>query len=361
MLQNGKAVESRNSLGIKILEIMMRISPCKGKRRIQYFSIISTFILLLLQAACIIRPEYLNEYNNIASIKTEAADLSTVQDPVISEQTISLNNEFNLPTFNDEAVITLNGGIPSFNPEEKVTDSYIALSELDDLGRCGAARACLGPELLTSEERGPIGMVKPSGWHTVRYAFIDGQYLYNRCHLIAYSLSGINADERNLITGTRFLNANSMLKIELKLLAYIQRSGNHVLYTVTPRYNGNDLLATGIQIEAWSIEDHGEGICLNEFCFNIQPGVIIDYASGESWSEEQLENSDNIGEDHPPIKPVYTPSEGVVYVLNKSRMRFHLPTCPDIQDIAENNRIEYFGSRDALIESDYLPCGDCKP
>ena len=158
-------------------------------------------------------------------------------------------------------------------------------SDLDSLGRCGVAYSCVGTELMPTEKRGSIGNVKPSGWHSVKYDFIDGKYLYNRCHLIGYQLTAENANRKNLITGTRYLNVEGMLPFENMVADYIKETKNHVLYRVTPIFDGNDLVCRGVKMEAKSIEDNGDGICFNVFVYNIQPGVHIDYASGDSYAE----------------------------------------------------------------------------
>lgn len=178
----------------------------------------------------------------------------------------------------------VNGNKPYFTLEEKTyVDSFEEYSPLDDLGRAVEAFALLGPETLPAEERGAIGNIKPSGWHTVKYPdVIEDLYLYNRCHLIAFCLSGENDNEKNLITGTRYMNVEGMLPYEIEVANYIEDTGNHVLYRATPVYEGDDLVAQGVRLEAYSIEDHGEGISFHVFCHNIQPGITIDYSTGES-------------------------------------------------------------------------------
>ena len=194
-----------------------------------------------------------------------------------------------LPGYNGSPYVELYHGQPSFTEEEKAgTVSWERYAELDLLGRCGPAMACIGRDLMPTEERGAIGMVKPSGWHTVRYDdVVDGKYLYNRCHLIGYQLSGENANEQNLITGTRYLNVVGMLPFEDLTADYVQETGNHVLYRVTPVFRGLELVARGVQMEAWSVEDNGAGVCFNVYCYNVQPGVEIDYATGESRLAEE--------------------------------------------------------------------------
>ena len=188
----------------------------------------------------------------------------------------------NVPAFSGEPYVIINNNEPEFSRDELSDESYEYYSELDYLGRCGYAMACIGKDLMPTEERGSIGQVKPSGWQTVKYDSVDGKYLYNRCHLIGFQLTGENANEENLITGTRFLNVEGMLPFENLVADYIKETGNHVLYRVTPIFDGTNLLARGVQLEGWSVEDNGAGICFHVYCYNSQPGIEIDYATGES-------------------------------------------------------------------------------
>lgn len=196
-----------------------------------------------------------------------------------------------LPDYTGTPYVELYDGIPAFSQEERTDNTaYESYSPLDALGRCGVAVACVGQELMPTEEREGIGMIKPSGWHTVRYDdLISGKYLYNRCHLIGYQLTGENANEQNLITGTRYLNVEGMLPFEDCVADYVQETGNHVLYRVTPIFRGVELVARGVRMEAWSVEDNGEGVCFDVYCYNVQPGIDIDYATGESWRAEETE------------------------------------------------------------------------
>ncbi len=197
--------------------------------------------------------------------------------------------DFIIPKYSGSAYVEINGSIPFFQQSDVTTTAYEEYSPLDRLGRCGPAMACLGRELMPMEERGEIGMIRPSGWHTVRYDdLIDDKYLYNRCHLIAYSLAGENDNELNLITGTRYMNIDGMLPFEIETADYILATGNHALYRVTPCFRDNDLVAAGVLMEAYSVEDNGLGLAFNVFVFNIQPGVIIDYRTG--YSSHELEN-----------------------------------------------------------------------
>lgn len=190
-----------------------------------------------------------------------------------------------LPAYAGEPYVILYGNEPSFTEEERTSaQAYEVYEPLDLLGRCSVTEACIGPELMPTEERGSIGMVKPSGWHTVRYDdLVDGKYLYNRCHLIGYQLTGENANEANLITGTRYMNVEGMLPFENLVADYVRETGNHVLYRVTPDFRSVELVARGVQMEAWSVEDNGESIRFHVYCYNVQPGVEIRYLDGESW------------------------------------------------------------------------------
>ena len=191
-----------------------------------------------------------------------------------------------LPPYQGAAYVELEDNQPGFTKEDMTLEAFEYYSELDYLGRCGAAYANICPELMPTEERGDIGNVKPTGWVSAKYDCVDGKYLYNRCHLIGFQLAGENANKKNLITGTRYLNVTGMLPFENDVADYVQRTDNHVLYRVTPVFVGRELVARGVQMEAYSVEDAGDGICFNIFAYNVQPGVAIDYATGESCLEE---------------------------------------------------------------------------
>jgi len=198
-----------------------------------------------------------------------------------SERIISLDD---IPAYSGEAYVAVNGNQPFFTEADYTTVSYETYSPLDSLGRCGAAEANVGQDLMPTEKRGNIGSVKPTGWHSSKYDFVDGKSLYNRCHLIGYQLTAENANKQNLITGTRYLNVIGMLPFENMVADYVKETDNHVLYRVTPIFDGTDLVARGVLMEAWSVEDNGEGICFNVYCYNVQPGVEIDYATGDNWA-----------------------------------------------------------------------------
>lgn len=261
-----------------------------------------------------------------------------------------------IPDFSGEAYIVINDNVPFFTEEEKeCVSSFEIYSDLDGLGRCGVAYANISTEIMPIEERGPIGQIKPSGWQLVKYDIVDGKYLYNRCHLIGYQLAGENANEKNLITGTRYLNVSGMLSFENMVYEYVKETENHVLYRVTPLFNGNDMVATGIIIEAYSVEDKGSGICFNVFAYNSQPGIEIDYATGNSWL---VEDETDFEERNSTI-----PIEDTInkYVLNTNTKKFHLPTCDSVTEMKDKNKKEVERSREDIIDDGYSPCGRCNP
>lgn len=292
------------------------------------------------------------------------------------EQLTPVQASFSLedvPEFSGEPYVVLQENEPGFTQEELTQQAFESYSPLDYLGRCGVAYACVGLEIMPTEERGAIGQVKPSGWHLVKYDCVDGKYLYNRCHLIGYQLTGENANEQNLITGTRYLNVTGMLPFENTVADYVEETGNHVLYRVTPIFQGTELVARGVQIEALSVEDGGEGVCFNVYVYNSQPGVVIDYATGDSWLEEeqpsqggQTEEDDTLSQE-PALEPEAAGSsapEGEIsasYVINVKSGRFHYPDCAGVASMNPDNRQDYTGSREDLVQQGYIPCGQCKP
>lgn len=192
-----------------------------------------------------------------------------------------------IPDYSTSPYVILSDNEPTFSASELTTESFEYYSELDELGRCGYAYACIGLDTMPTDDRESISSVKPSGWHNEKYdaELVDGSWVYNRCHLIAYCLTAENANKQNLITGTRYFNVNGMLPFETQVADYVKETGNHVLYRVTPIYDGENLVASGVQMEAVSVEDEGEGIQFNVYCYNVQPGITIDYATGENWLE----------------------------------------------------------------------------
>ena len=259
--------------------------------------------------------------------------------------------------------------MPAFSDEEKKkTEQFEYYSALDQLGRCGVAYVNVCQESMPTEERGEIGHIKPSGWHTDKYNdLIDGNYLYNRCHLIAYSLAGENDNELNLITGTRYMNAEGMNPFELQILDYVTSTGNHVLYRVTPIFDGDNLLASGVEMEAWSVEDEGKGICFHVYCYNVQPGIVIDYATGENHlSEEAQATSESETTTEATTEATeQSTTESTAdekkydYVLNTNSMKIHRPTCSSVDDMAEHNKLETNDTIEHLKEMGYTPCKRC--
>ena len=280
----------------------------------------------------------------------------------------SADNSVSYPEYIGDAYVELNDNNPLFTEEEKKsTTAFEEYSDLDKLGRCGVAFANICPELMPTEERGEIGSVKPSGWHTVKYPeIIEDNYLYNRSHLIAYSLAGENANEKNLITGTRYLNQETMQIFELRVLDYVRDSGNHVLYRVTPVFEADNLLASGVQMEAWSVEDSGKGICFNVYCYNVQPGIDIDYATGESRVAEDT-NVQAATESTTEISVESSSSSSSsdfadqerTYILNTNTKKVHLPDCRSVKDMADHNKEECVGTLNDIKNKGYTPCKRC--
>ena len=269
-----------------------------------------------------------------------------------------------IPPFTGYPFVTVYDNIPTFEESELSRDSYEFYSELDALGRCGYAEASIGRDLMPTEDREEIGSVTPSGWegnnHRYDSSLVSGGYIYNRSHLIGFQLTGENANKRNLLTGTRFFNVEGMLPFENMVADYVKETNNHVMYRVTPIYVGAELVARGVLMEAYSVEDDGDGICFCVYVYNNQPGITIDYATGENY----------LSNDPPPVTtpPVTTPpvtnEDGEIvgtYILNTSSKRFHDPDCSSVKTIKEHNKQEYTGSRADLIDDGYTACGSCKP
>ncbi len=311
-----------------------------------------------------------------ASDTQESQQVTSATDVPTGEGTSAFSLR-EIPAYSGTPYTEVNGNKPYFTEAELTTQSFETYSELDSLGRCGVAYANVGQDLMPTEPRGEIGAVKPSGWHLVKYDNVDGKYLYNRCHLIAYMLAAENANPLNLITGTRYLNVQGMLPFETKVCDYIKNTGNHVLYRVTPIFDGDNLLADGVLMEAYSVEDAGEGICFCVFAYNVQPGIGIDYATGDNWAEGSgtyQSTAVPAAVETPAPQPEtdtavqITPessapqeSQGITYVLNTNTKKFHYPTCSSVNDMKEKNKQIYTGSRDEVINMGYVPCKRCNP
>ena len=266
----------------------------------------------------------------------------------VQENTQKSYESTDIPAYAGNSFVILDDNKPAFSKQDRErTDAFETYSDLDELGRCGVAYANICKELMPTEERGAIGMVKPTGWHTVKYDNVEGKYLYNRCHLIGYQLAGENANEKNQITGTRYLNVTGMLKFEDQVADYVKATDHHVLYRVTPVFEGDNLVATGLEMEAYSVEDSGKGVSFHVFVYNIQPGITIDYATGESWTDDSKTEENTEAEDG--------------YVLNTNTHKFHKENCESVRDIAGSNKEVYTGNREDLINMGYEPCERCKP
>ena len=251
--------------------------------------------------------------------------------------------------YSDEPYWEVNGNVPEFEPEEYTFSSFETYSELDELGRCGEAYACVGTDLMPTEPRESISSVTPTGWVNVKYGIVSGGYLYNRCHLIGYQLTGENANRRNLITGTRYLNVDGMLPFEDAVADYVKSTGNHVLYRVTPVFVDEELVARGVLMEALSMEDGGDGVRFCVFCYNVQPGVSIDYVTGISRLTAAQEGH------------LYTFVPASLFIANTNTKKYHLPNCIFAVAIRAKNRAEMTATPTQMSEKGYLPCSRCHP
>lgn len=305
------------------------------------------------------------------------------------EWTTSYESIPDVPEYSGEPYVVINDNTPEFTQAELTTTAFEEYSPLDELGRCGTAEACVGEETMPTEERESISEVTPTGWENEEYDIVDGGYVYNRCHLIGFQLTGENANEENLITGTRYMNTEGMLPFEDMVAEYVHETENHVLYRVTPVFEGDDLVASGVQMEAESVEDNGEGISFNVYVYNVQPDITIDYATGENWESTEEEKAaqaaaagnENAGADAVDTDAAGTSALGAgsadssnesgevssesageqTYIINENTDKFHNPDCPGAADIKEKNKREYTGTREELIAEGYEPCGRCKP
>lgn len=310
-----------------------------------------------------------------------------------------------IPWYTGSAYTLINNNEPTFAATELTVEPFETYYALDSLDRATGAKACVGPELAPTEKRGNISEVKPTGWQSVRYDFVDGESLYNRCHLLGFQLTGENANERNLITGTRYMNTEGMLPFEEAIDDYIEATGNHVLFEVVPLYAENNLVAHGVHMQARSIEDDGRGISFNVFCYNVQPGVDIDYATGDNWESEgpmlmsldasssgaayagddaaahsgdsasasastsasssasssaraqSSTNSSNAATNGASSADISSAS----YVLNTKSMKFHYTSCSAVSEMSSSNRATSNATRAELIQQGYKPCGSCNP
>lgn len=277
-----------------------------------------------------------------------------------------------IPPYSGKAYISINNGEPFFDTATCTTESYEIYYDLDELGRCTLADAVVGQDLMPTKKRGSISSVKPTGWHTDKYPkdLVDGESLYNRCHLIAFGLTGEEANKYNLVTGTRYFNTKGINALENMVIDYIRETGNHVRYRVTPVFSGENLICDGQVVEAWSIEDEGEGICFNVYSYNVQPGIGIDYATGDNWLEDgtgerpadsQKKNSNNQKKNSNNQKNAQILEEDVngSFVLNIKKKKVHAPDCPGLEAVKESNKEEYEGSLNDLLEKGFTLDESC--
>ena len=346
--------------------------------------------------------------NSISSSDGSASTYGDSDDARSAQATIA-----DIPAYTGALCIDINHGTPGFTAQDEARGTFMQFSDLDFEGRCGTAFARIGPDTVSNEKRGDISQVHPSGWVQRKYSFVDDGMLYNRSHLIAHQLCGENANEKNLITGTRTFNAVGMLYYEELVGDYVRSTGNHVLYRVTPLFAANDLVARGVQMEAKSVEDDGEAVQFNVFVYNVEPGVAIDYVTGESWESSETpqvtskgsatittaaaaradkaagnangskadsgsgngagsngsggdgagseSNASNAGGSGSNSAGNQGASEQQDYILNVKNKKFHKPDCSAASDISSANKQDFSGTRDQLIARGYSPCGICKP
>ncbi|MBO5747293.1 MAG: DNA/RNA non-specific endonuclease [Clostridia bacterium] len=323
-----------------------------SKRTLSVISVILALLFALTLVSCGNSGDKVSDNGSVSSV------VSTESSVVGSGDSSSLPDGFyktvaDVPEFDGETpFVAINGNVPTFTDEQLVTESYEFYSELDALGRCGVTIAAVGFDIMPTEDRGNIGQVKPTGWHTVKYDNVDGKYLYNRCHLIGYQLTGENANKQNLITGTRYLNIEGMLPFENMVADYVKETKNHVIYRVTPIFEGDDLLCRGVQMEGYSVEDKGEGVLFNVFAYNAQPGIFINYATGESSLSGGASSESNGSS---------VPEENKIeYVVNTKTKKFHLPECTSVDDIKPENK-STSTDREGFIKAGYSACKNCKP
>lgn len=302
-----------------------------SNRKTNLFKLFSLLLIAVLLSSCLYTAYVENDYSAPDSPKTEQSQVNYAYDLT------------DLPEFSGQPFVVINNNQPVFSEKELTTVAYERYASLDSLGRCGVTVASVGKELMPVTERGNISGVYPSGWEQAYYSFVDGEYLYNRCHLIGWQLTGEDANPKNLVTGTRYLNVQGMLPFENMVADYIKETGNHVAYRVTPVFTGNELVCRGVLMEAYSIEDEGEGICFNVYCYNVQPGVEIDYSTGESRLAPKTETDETEQN----------------YVLNTNSKKVHLPTCSSVSSISDKNKKDYFGLLSDLLNGGYTKCGAC--
>ena len=300
-----------------------------------FAKIISLLFAILMLTAC-------SEFENIEQTVSKEKETTTQYTEIAQSESVSEVEPYTVYPYT-----VINNNVPEFEKTD-YTKSFEKYGELDSLGRCTSCIANIGTDLMPTEERGAIGSVKPTGWQVAKYSNVDGRYLYNRCHLIGYQLSAENANPNNLITGTRYLNIEGMLPFENKVATYVKTTSNHVLYRVTPIFKDDELVARGVQMEAYSIEDDGEGVEFNVYCYNVQPDIEIDYKTGNSkYVGNEAETIDN--------------GEKQKYNVNINTKKFHKEDCPSVKKIKSENKKAYTGYKENLVKNGYSPCSQCNP
>ena len=320
------------------------------KRVFNHYLLLCLAVFFLLFTSCSVFPDHVDNTHNPVTAT-----------PHDSGKSDNGNHSINhIPPYSGQPYIKIDGNHPKFNEKYKTRKSFEKYSKLDSLGRCGVAFANVGKNLMPTATRGSIGKIKPTGWHTVKYDNIEGKYLYNRCHLIGYQLTAENANERNLITGTHDVNVYGMLPFENLVADYVRDTGNHVLYRVKPIFEGNDLLAKGVQMEAYSVEDEGAGICFNVFVYNVQPGIQIDYETGNSKEGDGSEkNPDAKGTASPGAnlntgQNGGTREEGEAEIRgNKNTKIYHCPGQASYDRMADSDNLVIFHSEQEALDAGY--------
>lgn len=299
----------------------------------KFLSILLIFILIVSSlCACDFSPDII--------------EISSGQEMIIPEayDKVLLASEYNGTPY-----IEVNNNIPDFSDYDKSKiKTFEIYSNLDGYGRCGMAYACISKDTMPNEDRESLSSVTPSGWNNKKYDFIDGGWVYNRAHLIGFQLAGEQANELNLITGTRYFNVEGMLPFENMIADYIKETNNHVLYRVTPIFTDKNLVCEGVLMEAWSIEDEGDGICFNVFCYNVQPRIKINYLNGDNWENDQTNNDADA-------------LHGETYILNTNSKKYHKPGCSGALSISDKNKEVFNGKKEKLNKDGYSPCGICNP
>lgn len=365
-------------------KMKMKRSPCYS------FLMIALMTMIIMLSGCgsddVVNDEGLTSEKADNQIIQEAQDLQDGKESVLYDSSEFLAI---IPEWSGYAFCYVNDNAPDFTPDEIWTATQESLDPLDDLGRCGTANSCIGTDGMPNDERGDISEVHPTGWHTDKYDFVDGEMLYNRCHLIAHQLSGDDAVPRNLITGTSYMNRDGMLSFEVAIGNYVRDTANHVMYRVTPIFVKDEMLARGVHMEAASVEDGGTGLSFNVFCYNVQPGVDIDYRTGDNkMSEdttaledyqsgkfaiiantlgvipseaEDVAQEQNDAQQDDTEEQKNQDSNMMLYVLNTNTGKFHYPDCKSVKDIKEKNRQDVEATREEIINRGFSPCGNCKP